>query len=430
MSKSVASRKRTSKKIQDRKIEFLPEEKVHVGLDVHKRTYSVTLWSTLRDSMVTRWTQPADPDALIRSLAPYKKRIDRAVYEAGPTGYGLVRALGETGFRADVIAPSRTPKTTCQEAKSDRIDSRKLAMWSAKNLLRAVGVPTPEEEGDREVFRSRDDAVKKRRRIKQQIKSFLLRYGLDEPTGLKDWALKAIAVLRKMELSPPLRFTLDMLLGDLDHCDSQVKKATAALKKLAAAKRHKKKVEALLTVPGVGPVTAMAVRTELIAPERFDNGRQVAAMAGARAARFELGRKDPPGPLDEMRKRPPAHDPDRIGLALDGPGPLGRGDLPAHGAQHRRQEESDRRAGPPPRHHPLAHQRDRRALPPAPLRDSRRKRRVLSERRTAPAWATNQEERGNAKETEKANEKDAIEFSTTPLGRAATEVAGRLPGKG
>lgn len=280
MSKSVASRKRTSKKIQDRKIEFLPEEKVHVGLDVHKRTYSVTLWSTLRDSMVTRWTQPADPDALIRSLAPYKKRIDRAVYEAGPTGYGLVRALRETGFRADVIAPSRTPKTTCQEAKSDRIDSRKLAMWSAKNLLRAVGVPTPEEEGDREVFRSRDDAVKKRRRIKQQIKSFLLRYGLDEPTGLKDWALKAIAVLRKMELSPPLRFTLDMLLGDLDHCDSQVKKATAALKKLAAAKRHKKKVEALLTVPGVGPVTAMAVRTELIAPERFDNGRQVAAMAG------------------------------------------------------------------------------------------------------------------------------------------------------
>ena len=36
------------------------------------------------------------------------------------------------------------------------------------------------------------------------------------------------------------------------------------------------------------------------------------------------------------------------------------------------------------------------------------------------AWATNQGE---------TNEKDAIEFSTTPFGRAATEVAGRLPGK-
>jgi transposase len=297
MSKSIASRKRASKKTQDRKIKFLPEEKVHVGLDVHKRTYTVTLWSTQRDSMVTRWTQPANPDALIRSLAPYKERIDHAVYEAGPTGYGLVRALRDVGCRADVIAPSRTPKTTGQEAKSDRIDSRKLAMWSAKNLLRAVAVPTPEEEGDREVFRSRDDAVKKRRRIKQQIKSFLLRYGVDEPTGLKDWALKAIAALREMELSPSLRFTLDMLLGDLDHCDSQVKKADAALRKLASTERHKKKVEALRTVPGVGPVTAMAIRTELIDPERFDNGRQVAAMAGLAPLVSRTGERTRQGPL-------------------------------------------------------------------------------------------------------------------------------------
>ena len=34
------------------------------------------------------------------------------------------------------------------------------------------------------------------------------------------------------------------------------------------------------TVPGVGPVTAGAVRTELIAPDRFTNERQVAAVAG------------------------------------------------------------------------------------------------------------------------------------------------------
>ena len=38
--------------------------------------------------------------------------------------------------------------------------------------------------------------------------------------------------------------------------------------------------ETLQTVPGVGPVTAAAIATELIAPERFNNGREVAAMAG------------------------------------------------------------------------------------------------------------------------------------------------------
>ena len=75
-------------------------ERIDVGVDVHKRTYSVTSWSERRQSVVTRWTQPADPKALIRGLTPYKRRIDRVVYEAGPTGCTLARALREAGFRA------------------------------------------------------------------------------------------------------------------------------------------------------------------------------------------------------------------------------------------------------------------------------------------------------------------------------------------
>jgi transposase len=251
-----------------------------VGIDVHKRSYNVTLWSEQRQSVVSRWTQPADPAALIRSLAPYKKRIDGVVYEAGPTGYALVRRLREAEFRADVIAPSRTPKSTGQEAKSDRLDSRKLAMWSAKGLLQAVRVPSVEEEGDRQVFRMRHDVAPKRRRIKQQIKSLLLQHGIAQPDGLRTWARRGVEALRRMQLSAQLRFSLDLLLEDLAHYDWRLKKADAALKALAETKRHKRSVEALRSVGGVGPVTAMAMRTELIAPERFSDGRQVAAMTG------------------------------------------------------------------------------------------------------------------------------------------------------
>jgi transposase len=263
-----------------KEVHFMEGERAEVGIDVHKRTYSVTLWSEQRDEVVTRWTQPADPSALIRSMTPFKEHVNRVVYEAGPTGYGLVRALRAEGFRADVIAPSRTPKSTGQEAKSDRLDSRRLSMWSAKKLLKAVRIPTLEEEGDRQVFRTRDDVVAKRRRVKQQIKSFLLQHGIAEPDGLRTWARRGIESLRKTKLSPQLRFSLDFLLADLEHYDSQVRKADAALKSLAATKRHKQASEALQTVGGVGTVTAMAMRTELIAPERFDKGRQVAAMVG------------------------------------------------------------------------------------------------------------------------------------------------------
>jgi transposase len=297
MSKTIAPKKKACNKARDGKIKFLPEETVHVGIDVHKKTYSVTLWSEQRQALVTRWTQPAIPAVLVQSLAKYRENIEHAVYEAGPTGYELVRALRAAGFCADVIAPSRTPKTTGQEAKSDRLDSRKLAMWSAKNLLQPIRVPTNEQEEDREIFRARNDAVKKRRRIKQQIKSFLPARAIEEPPGLSHWSLQAVAALRAVELGALLRFRLHMLLGDLDHCDAQVRKADGALRELAQTERHAKLNETLQSVPGVGPVTAAAIATELIAPERFDNGREVAAMAGLAPLVTRTGDTTRQGPL-------------------------------------------------------------------------------------------------------------------------------------
>lgn len=292
MNKTIATPRNTRKEIR-----FLRGEKVEAGIDVHKRTYSVTLWSEQRAEVVSRWTQPADPEALIRSIESCKNRVRRIVYEAGPTGYTLVRRLRDAQFRSDVIAPSRTPKSAGQEAKSDRLDSRKLAMWSAKGLLRAVRVPSLEEEADRQVFRTRDDVVAKLRRVKQQIKSFLLQHGIAEPDGLRAWSRRGIESLRKMELSAQLRFSLDFLIADLDHYNSQLKKANAVLKSLAAAKRHKKSSDALQSVVGVGPVTTMAVRTELVAPERFNDGRQVAAMAGLAPLVSRTGETTRQGPL-------------------------------------------------------------------------------------------------------------------------------------
>ena len=123
-------------------ISFLREERVDVGVDVHKSSYSVTMWSEARQGYAAHWTQPADSVALIGRLKPCDGHIRRVVYEAGPTGYGLARALRQADFDVQVIAPSRTPKSSGQEAKSYRLDSRRLAMWSAKGLLQPVRIPT------------------------------------------------------------------------------------------------------------------------------------------------------------------------------------------------------------------------------------------------------------------------------------------------
>jgi transposase len=120
-----------------------PGEAVHVGVDVHKATYSVALYSDGRGLLAT-WVQPARPEVLLERLRPVREAVAQVVYEAGPTGFGLAHRLRAEGFKAQVIAPSKLLTPVGPEAKSDRLDCRRLAQLSAK-----VAGPTPGRRASR-----------------------------------------------------------------------------------------------------------------------------------------------------------------------------------------------------------------------------------------------------------------------------------------
>lgn len=273
-------------------------EKLYVGLDVHRRSYSVAVWSDLR-GLITHWTQPAEPAVVVSRLAQFNGQVAHVVYEAGPTGYALVRALRAAGFKADVIATSKMLKTVTRDAKSDRVDCRRLAEHAAKSLLKVVRVPTEQEERDRQVMRLREQIVRKVRLARQQIKSFLLVHGLPYPDGLKAWSQASLKDLREMQLADDLRMCLDVLLDEEEHARQQVERMNEAVKKLMASDRHEKKVKVLRSVPGVGPVTAMTFRTELVAPERFKEPGEVARMIGLAPHIEESGERRREGGLNK-----------------------------------------------------------------------------------------------------------------------------------
>src|SRR4051812_4347447 len=256
-----------------------PDEVIHVGVDVHKATYHVALLSDRRRLLAT-WVQPACPELLVERLMPLRGAIAQVVYEAGPTGFALVRRLRADGFRAEVIAPAKTPVTPGAEPKTDRLDCRRLATFAQKGLLTPVRVPTEQEEADRQVLRLREQLVRKARTAQQQVKAFLLQHGLAEPEGLGKWTAAAVAALRALELGAELRFCLDVMLEELEHARKQVTRLTARLRELAGGERHGKASATLQTVPGVGLITAMAFRLELPEPSRFAHEGQVARMLG------------------------------------------------------------------------------------------------------------------------------------------------------
>ena len=260
------------------KINLTTDDDVYVGIDVHKTNCHIAI--RLNGDLALTFVSPSDNIAIAQMMAKLDPALKKIVYEAGPTGFSLARTLQKASLPVAVIAPSKTPRPSAQQAKSDRLDCRKLAEYAEKDLLTEVAVPDTQQESDRQVVRLHNQLRSKRSRIKNQIKSLLLQHNIAEPHGLKDWTKQSILQLRNIELCPQLRFTLDVMLDELNYILTQIKRVRLELKNIYSKERHSKQMEILQSHPGVGPITARQFRAEVFDPERFDKATQLARYLG------------------------------------------------------------------------------------------------------------------------------------------------------
>ncbi|HBG27686.1 MAG TPA: hypothetical protein DDX75_11380 [Phycisphaerales bacterium] len=194
-------------------VKLTADDKLYVGVDVHKKSYHVAFY--LNDAPAIDFVMPSNKENLRQKLLPLTPALQQVVYETGPTGYGLARHLNKQAIPVAVVATSRIPRPCGQEDKTDKLDSRKLAQYAAKDLLKAVQIPTLRQEADRQLFRMRYRQVRNLSRVKTQIKSFLTMHDISEPVGLDHWSRLGIAALRQVKTSATLRLSLDELLYDL-----------------------------------------------------------------------------------------------------------------------------------------------------------------------------------------------------------------------
>ena len=108
--------------------------KFFVGLDVHADSIEVAVAEAGRQPARCVGRIAHDVAKLLKLLKPYgDSQYVHVVYEAGPTGYGLQRALAKRGYRCQVIAPSLVPKR-CGRSGEDR-----SARWPASGGALACG---------------------------------------------------------------------------------------------------------------------------------------------------------------------------------------------------------------------------------------------------------------------------------------------------
>jgi transposase len=167
-----------------------------VGLDVHARqTHAAVLDPATGEIGVSRLRMA--PAEVVSFLARLGARV-RAVYEAGPTGFGLARAARERGLDVRVAAPGSIPRSPGDRIKTDRRDAVRLVRLLAAGELRFAFVPSVEDECFRDLVRCIEDARGDLMRARHRLSKFLLRRSERYPGPGSAWTARHMGWLRSL----------------------------------------------------------------------------------------------------------------------------------------------------------------------------------------------------------------------------------------
>jgi transposase len=169
-----------------------------VGLDVHARqTHAAIVDPVTGELRVSRLRiAPVEVASFVAGLGPEVL----AVYEAGPTGFGLARAGRELGVDVRVVAPGSIPKGPGDRVKTDRRDAIRLARLLAAGELRFAFVPSVADEAFRDLVRAIEDVRGDLMRARHRLGKFLLRRGERYPGPGGAWTAAHLRWLRALEL--------------------------------------------------------------------------------------------------------------------------------------------------------------------------------------------------------------------------------------
>lgn len=256
---------------------------IYVGLDVHKKSWSVSILSEQCEHKT--FTQPPDVDKLVHYLKRNFPGADyRAVYEAGFCGFWIHDQLRDQGVNCIVANPADVPTTNKERThKRDPIDCRKLSRNLRSGAIQGIYVPSRPKLEDRSLVRTRQSMMKKQTRCKNQIKSLLFFYGIDLPEELvrSSWSQKFLRWIEGIRME---RNSGDMVLKahleELKHLKPIIASLNRAIILLSREAEYRDWVRLLRTIPGISTLTAMILLTELCELARFATLDHLASYVG------------------------------------------------------------------------------------------------------------------------------------------------------
>lgn len=258
---------------------------VYVGMDVHKKSYTLCCYTFADDEVRYKQKIKADYRMILKYIDGVRKNYpDDATflcgYEAGCLGYSLYRELTEHGVDCKILAPTTMAITNNRRVKTDKRDAANIARCLALKTYSEVYVPTHEDNAIKDFIRMRDDQLKMLKMTKQQILAFTLRNGFKFEGGSTHWTIKHLQWLRTLKLDSVYQETLDEYLITYEWLTDKIERLDTRIEELALGEKYMEKVKKLSCFIGIKTHTALSLVVEVGDFHRFAKANNFSSFLG------------------------------------------------------------------------------------------------------------------------------------------------------
>ena len=252
-------------------------ERTSVGLDVHARSVAAAAIDGVTGELVQTRLTPAHDH-----IRDWVRRLPGPVavaYEAGPTGFGLYRALTAAGVRCEVVAPSKLHKPSGDRVKTDAKDAVLLARLLRLDEITPVSVPTVDQEAARDLVRAREECRADLMRARRRLSKLLLRHGIVYYDG-KAWTIRHDRWLRQQHLDTAAsRIAFDANYDAVQATGARRDRLDTTITAMAGDSEFTPLVRRLGCLRGISTLTGFALAVEIGDWPRF-TGNSIGSFIG------------------------------------------------------------------------------------------------------------------------------------------------------
>lgn len=268
---------------------FFDKVLLFIGIDVHKAKWVVTI-RTYDLELKTFSMKPSAEELEKFLLKNYPGAEFRIVYECCFSGFWIYDYFSEKGYKI-IVTPTNRIYKDGSIIKTDKIDSRKLALQLSRELLKEVIVPAKRIREYKYIFRIYDKQKMRQGQILRQIKAFLEQK--NHPLKWQKWNKGLLEQLKELKFIDNL-FDLKFrsLLTEYEYVVSQIKDTEKIIEQIKEDQELRRRIQIIEKINGIGIISAVRMSIYLFdRKDRFENSERLNHYLGLTPSERSSGEK-------------------------------------------------------------------------------------------------------------------------------------------